>query len=323
MKSRFTWIAIAAVAILAIATGAGLFDTSAPAPAATQNGASSAAQRTVTHAQGETAVPAQPERVVTYDIGALDTLDALGVPVLGVAGRIFPAYLQQYGESPYLNLGTLFEPNYEALNAARPDLIITGERSSAKYPQLSKLAPTVDMPGDDAQPLQVTLANARLLGDIFGKQAQVEELSAKLQQDAAALREKTANGGKGLIVLVTGGKMSAYGPGSRFGVLHTDFGVPAAAPDLTVSLHGEAVGSEFILKTNPDWLFVIDRDAAIGETGAAQQVLDNPLVRQTRAWQKGNVLYLDPSVWYLAGGGIQAMGRMISEVEQGYARAAQ
>lgn len=35
---------------------------------------------TVEHAQGTTQVPLAPERVLVFDIPALDTLDALGVP---------------------------------------------------------------------------------------------------------------------------------------------------------------------------------------------------------------------------------------------------
>lgn len=330
MKSHNVWKILATGSLLvglaaAFEFGAAKWRQSAPQP--TMDGqpptVTVAQPKVVVHAKGSTTVAANPQRVVVFDIGALDTLNALGVQVLGVAGKTFPSYLQGYLDSRYLNLGSLFEPDYEAINAARPDLIITGVRSSSKYSQLAALAPTIDMPGNDQQPVQVTLDNAQLLGTLFGQQQRVAELSDKIRQDLAALREKTRSGGKGLIILTTGGKISAYGPGSRFGVLHSDFGVPAAAPDLAVSLHGEAVSSEFILKTNPDWLFVIDRDVAVGETGAAQQVLDNPLVRQTSAWHKGNVIYLDPSVWYLAGGGIQALNRMIAQVAEGYGRASQ
>ena len=48
--------------------------------------------------------------------------------------------------------------------------------------------------------------------------------------------------------------------------------------------HGQPVTFEYIKKTNPDWLFVLDRSAAIGEEGkAAKDVLDNPLVAEMTA----------------------------------------
>jgi iron complex transport system substrate-binding protein len=75
------------------------------------------------------------------------------------------------------------------------------------------------------------------------------------------------------------------------------------------------ISSEFILETNPDWLYVIDRDAAIGEKGAsAQQLLDNELVRQTKAWKAGHVVYLDPVAWYIVGDGLTALQSMADEV---------
>ena len=43
--------------------------------------------------------------------------------------------------------------------------------------------------------------------------------------------------GKGLLVLTTGGKMSAYGPGSRFGVLHGEFGIVPAVEGLAPGDH--------------------------------------------------------------------------------------
>lgn len=48
--------------------------------------------------------------------------------------------------------------------------------------------------------------------------------------------------------------MSTYGPGSRFGVLHDDYGTVPAAEDLKPgksSNHGQAISFEFILETNP------------------------------------------------------------------------
>src|SRR5690606_11401252 len=98
----------------------------------------------------------------------------------------------------------------------------------------------------------------KMLAAIFDKQVLVSEKIAALDQSIAKLREKSKGAGNALIVLTTGGKISAYGPGSRFGILHTEFGIVAAAPDLDVATHGQAISFEFILKTGPDYLFVID-----------------------------------------------------------------
>lgn len=275
--------------------------------------------RWVTHPQGRTAIPLNPRRVIVFDLSTLDNLAALEVEaVIGVPQVTMPAQLRQYNDKRYAHVGSLFEPDYEAVNALKPDLIIVGGRSSAKFPQLAAIAPTIDVPTTPNQPIEGAIANVEQLGVIFGKEERARQLAVGLRNAVQQLKAKTASRGKGLIVMVAGGKLGAYGPGSRFGVIHSGFGVPVAVEGLSTSLHGEAVGFEFILKTNPDWLFVIDRDAAIGRDGAARQVLDNPLVRGTRAWKSGQVVYLDPVNWYLIGDGIQALTQMTAQVSAAY-----
>ncbi len=269
----------------------------------------------VQHTKGETAVPLKPKKVLAFDLASLDTLNALGVEVSGVPAARFPEYLAKYGSDQYEKVGTLFEPNYEAVHAAGPDLIIVGGRSSAKYEELSKIAPTIDMTVDPKDYVGSVKRNVQLLAKIFDKQAEADTQIAKLDQSITSLRQEAAKAGKGLLVLTTGGKMSAYGPGSRFGLLHTEFGIVPAIEGLATTNHGQAVNAEFILKTNPDWLFVIDRDAATGRgSDAAKKVLDNDLVAQTKAWKNKQVVYLDPVNWYLVGGGLTALQASVDQI---------
>ncbi|CAO3409120.1 ABC transporter, substrate-binding protein (cluster 8, B12/iron complex) [Azospirillum largimobile] len=267
-----------------------------------------AAPGTVRHSQGETKLPKAVNKVLCFDMASLDTLDALGVPVAGVPTQAKPAYLAKYDAPGYARIGTLFEPDYEAVNAAQPDLIVVGGRSGPKYAELSAIAPTIDLTVKPKRFFDSALENADILGRIFGKGAEVKARADKLRASVAEVKSIAAGAGKGLLILTTGGKISAYGPGSRFGVLHTEYGVVPAAEKLDTSNHGQAVNFEFILQTNPDWLFVLDRDSAIGREGqSAKQLLDNDIVRRTTAWQKGQVVYLNAANWYLIGGGLQAM----------------
>jgi iron complex transport system substrate-binding protein len=275
------------------------------------------------HAQGETTVATNPEKVVVFDFATLDNLDRLGVKIIGVPGSIaFPEYLKKYDGADYAKVGTLFEPDYEAVNAAEPDLIIVGGRSAAKYSELAKIAPTIDLTVPAKEFISGTEANIEKLGQIFGKETEAKAEVDKLNSELAALKEKTKGKGKGLMILTSGGKISAYGPGSRFGVLHDSFGVEPAAPDLSVGNHGQPVSSEFILETNPDWLFVLDRDAAIGREGtSAKQLLDNELVRQTNAWKNNQVVYLNAQNWYLVGGGLGALHNTIQQLSAAFDKA--
>ncbi len=282
-----------------------------------------AADLTIKHAQGETAVPASPTRVLVFDLGTLDNLDRLGVKVTGVpSGIAFPEYLKKYQSDDYVKIGTLFEPDYEAVNAAEPDLIIVAGRSAAKYAELAKIAPTIDLTTDAKNFIGDTEANVEKLGQIFGKTTEAKAEAEKLDAAIVALKEKAAKKGTGLLILTSGGKISAYGPGSRFGVLHDSFGVKPVAADLSIGNHGQPVSSEFILETNPDWLFVIDRDAAIGREGnSAKQVLDNELVRRTNAWKQDQIVYLNAQNWYLIGGGLGALHSTIDQLSQAFDKA--
>lgn len=270
---------------------------------------------TLRHGSGETTLPATPKKVVVFDLASLDTLDALGVEVAAVPGGSKPAYLEKFLGAGYAKVGTLFEPDYEAIAALSPDLIIVGGRSRPKYAELAKLAPTIDMSVDAKRPYDSAKENIALLGRTFGKDARAKELLDKLDASTTAVKAKAANAGKGLLVLTVGSRMSAFGPGSRFGMLHDAFGIVPAVPDLKIGSHGQPANFEFIQKTNPDWLFVIDREAAIGKTGTAAKLLDNELVAQTTAWKKKQVVYLNSQNWYLIGGGAQALQASVDQID--------
>ncbi|WP_334174248.1 siderophore ABC transporter substrate-binding protein [Pseudoxanthobacter sp.] len=270
----------------------------------------------VQHSRGETRLPERPKTVVAFDLSAIDTLSTLGVAVAGMP-RIaaLPAFLKDRDLAAAVPVGTLFEPDYEAVAALRPDLIIVGGRSAAKYDDLAKIAPTVDLSLDDRAYLKSAEANIATLARLFGKEDLARGKLAALNAAVDALKAKTAGAGSGLMVLTTGGRMSTFGAGSRFGILFTDFGMKQVNPDIKIGLHGQPVSFEYILAQNPDWLFVLDRDAAIGREGeAAKALLDNALVGETTAWKRGQVVYLDAAAWYLVGGGLTALQVMTDQL---------
>lgn len=273
----------------------------------------------VKHSKGETTLAAKPEKVLVFDIASLDTLTALGVEVDGVPSGAKPDYLSKYAGGDVLTIGSLFEPDYEAVNAAEPDLIIVAGRSSAKFEDLAKIAPTIDLTVDAARFIDSAKQNINTLANIFGKEAEAETALKAFDTSLAALKEKSASVGKGSLILTTGGKMSTYGPGSRFGMLFSEYGVQPADEKIKVGSHGQPISFEYILETNPDWLFVIDRDAAIGREGqAASKFLDNDIVAQTTAWKQGQVVYLDATGWYLVGGGLTSMQNTVDQLTKAF-----
>lgn len=269
----------------------------------------------VTHAQGETTVPANPQTVVVFTLGALDTLDAIGVPVAGVTKGLKPDYLSKYAGDDYRKIGSLFEPDYEAIVVLDPDLIIIGGRSAAKYAELAKIAPTIDVTPSREDYLASAASHARTLGRIFDKEAEVQSLLDELDASTEKLRSLAGEAGTALAVITTGGKMSAHGPGSRFAVLYDGYGFTPAAEGLSTGTHGQPISFEYLLETDPDWLFVVDRDAAIGREGqSAQQFFDNEIMHKTKAWSQDQVVYVNPQYWYLVVGGPRALKSNVDQI---------
>ncbi len=308
------------LALLTAAAGAlaltGCASTAAePASSEAPASAAAPAEVTVTHAQGETTVPVNPETVLSFDLASLDTLEQVGVEVDGLPKSNLTGDLARFDSDEILDIGTLFEPDYEAVHAAQPDLIIVAGRSSEALPELAKIAPTIDLSNDWADFRGSIEANARILGEVFDKTEEIETVIADLDTKIEDAKALTAEAGTGLIVLTSGGEVTAYGPGSRFGFLHDELGLTPAVEDVEAATHGEAVSFEFIADVNPDWLFVVDRDAATGEGGAAAaEVLDNELVHGTTAWSEDQVVYVDSTDWYIVNGGLGTLDRITDEV---------
>lgn len=321
IATRRTGTAVVAAVVGSLALAACGSSAEPTAGAASPTEQSSAAPEepaeiTVTHAQGETVVPVSPSRVITFDYASLSTLDALGVDIIGLPQSNIPDSLSAYGSADYTNAGTLFEPDFEAVNALEPDLIIVAGRSSEQLPALSEIAPTIDLSNDWADFTGSIVANAEILGEIFDRQAEVAQLVAEVDEATARFDGAAEEIGSVLFLMTTGGSANAYGPGSRFGWIYDDLGLLPAIEDVEAATHGEAISWELVLETNPDWLFVIDRDAAVGEEAAsAQEILDNELVRQTTAWTQDQVVYLDAETWYIINGGIVPLLDMIAEVD--------
>lgn len=270
-------------------------------------------------ARGPVEVAEVPSRVVVFDVAALDTIAALGVQPVGVPEKVFVPYLDAVAVEA-APVGTLFEPDFEAVAALEPDLIVVGGRSAAQFDALAAIAPVIDMTIGDDTLLEDGRARLDAYGALFGKGAEAAALGAALDAGVAAAREAVAGKGNALIVMTNGPKVSTYGPGSRFGWVHATLGLTPTIEDLEAATHGEAVSFEFISKANPDWLLVVDRAAAIGEEGAsARDTLDNPLVAGTTAWKAGHVVYLDAAPIYIAGGGVRALEQTLGEITAAFA----
>ncbi|WP_444859247.1 siderophore ABC transporter substrate-binding protein [Serratia sp. (in: enterobacteria)] len=305
------------IALLAAMALAGCHSkTDAQAASATVN---------VQHLNGSTEVKKHPQRIVVLDYASLETLQLLGVEPLALPGnrKNLPDSLKRYQDDKYLNAGTLFEPDMAVLRAAKPDLILIAGRASKAYDELNALAPTLNMSVDQQDQLGSLKQRTRQLGELFDKPQQAQAAIDKLDAQIAAVKPQAAQAGRGLVVLFSGGKISAYAPKSRFSFVYDALGFSSALQSDEKDVRGNKLTPEQVAKLNPDWLFVIDRDAATGRPNAVapQKILTGTALKKTTAVKKGQVVYLPAAEVYLSGGIVTAQ-HVVERVSEALNRAA-
>ncbi|NOL50296.1 siderophore ABC transporter substrate-binding protein [Pelistega europaea] len=264
--------------------------------------------------RGNVVIPRHPKRVAVYDWAALDTLHKLHIPIGATTEKVHVDYLEDAFKDK-LKVGTLFQPNYEALHAYQPDLIITGGPGAVAYPELEKIAPTIDLTIDNYDIRGSGIQQIALLANIFDKQKEAQSLIQKINQQFEKAQQLVKGKGNGLVISITGNKITAFSPNSRLGSwIHKDVGIPPVDTTLKTTGHGQPISFEYIRDKNPDWLFVLDRTAALGDRGpAAMTVLDNALIHQTTAWRKKQIIIM-PTANYIAAGGSEQLERAIQQI---------
>lgn len=269
----------------------------------------------VVHELGTTVVPKNPKTIAIFDFASLDILDHFDVEVAALPQGNVPSYLSQYESDQYQNAGTLFEPDFELLANLNPDLIIISGRTQESYADLSELAPTIYLGLDTENFLESFKGNVSILAEIFDKETLATEAIAQIESEIAEVVELVPADKTGLILLTNDGSLSAYGPGSRFGIIHDELTVTPATTDIESATHGQNISFEFVTEVNPDYLFVLDRNAVTGGDYTASTTLDNQLINQTTAVENDQVTYLTPDYWYLSSGGIESVSQMIAEIK--------
>ena len=267
----------------------------------------------ITHKLGETEVTKNPSRVIVFDYGIADALNTLDVEIIGLPKSNLPSLLSKYEDGKYENVGSLKEPDMEKVYELKPDLIIMSGRLESYYEELNKIAPTIYLGVDNTDYLGSFKKNMETLGQIFDKEKEVKTQVAKVEEAIGKVNEK-AEGVNALIALANDNAFSVYGEGSRFGIIHKEFGIEAVDKTIESSTHGQKASFEYILDKNPDYLFVIDRAAVTGGNTSAKEMFDNEIIKKTDAYKNGNIVYLDADVWYTISGGIESTQKMVDEV---------
>ncbi|WP_163807398.1 iron-siderophore ABC transporter substrate-binding protein [Mycolicibacterium anyangense] len=271
----------------------------------------------VRHAAGETAVVADPQRIVVL---AGDELDALCA--LGLQSRIVAAALPDgaTGQPSYLGTvihnvpgaGTRTAPDFAAIAAAKPDLILgSAGLTPQAYPQLAAIAPTVftDAPGARWQD------NLRTVGAATGRNDATGELLAgfadRARQAGAA---NDAAHFQASIVQFTDTTMRVWGADNFAASVLTDVGVDRpAAQRFTDKPYVEIGITDADLERSPD-LSAADGDIVYlsftspAAKDRAPAVLDSPAWRKLSANRDNRVFVVNNEIWQTGQGLVAARG---------------
>lgn len=274
-------------------------------------------EMTITHELGEVTLEKNPENVVVFDYGLLDIMDNLDVEVKGLPMASIPSFLDKFNdENVYTNVGSLKEPDFEKIYEMEPDVIFISGRTVDAYEELSKIAPTIYLTVDNEDYMSSVEANAKLIGELFEKEAKVEELIVSLTERVEVIKNKVEEKGENaLIILANDGSLSVYGAVSRFGILHNTLGFKESDENIEGSTHGQSVTYEYILEKNPDNLFVIDRAAVVGGETDASSTMENEIIYETDAYKNNKIHYLNAEAWYITSGGFTGTEKMLDDVE--------
>ena len=219
-----------------------------------------------------------------------------------------------------------------------PDVIFIGGRLSASYDALNEIAPVIYLSTDTQIGLVESVTkNAASIASLFGMESEVEKKTADFAKRIEAL-QAAAEGKTALVGMTTSGSFNLLGNDGRCSIIGVEIGFNnLTASNLkdtqtknvdnknnnsqsgnAGSPHGNESSFETVVAENPDYIFVMDRDRAIGTEGVqmAQQIMENELVMSTDAYKNGNIVYLEhPAVWYTAEGGINALDVMLQDLE--------
>lgn len=269
--------------------------------------------RTVEHAMGSTDITERPQRVVVLDTGEFDSAVSLGVIPVGAVttdvSTTFLSYLADEAENVE-PVGTIAEPNLEAIAALDPDLILSNVvRHEDLYDELSQLAPTVFA----AEVGAVWKDNLRLAAEALGMQEEADAAISEYEGKAAALGEALGDPSSTTVspLRFVEGTIRAYSPDSFIGTVLADIGLsqpqlpPGQYPAFT------EISKEQLPMADAD-VILYSSYGSVDDSGE-KEVLAGPLWPRLEAVQSAQASAVDGDIFY-SGIGLEAASLIVADL---------
>lgn len=303
-----------AFAMLLVSTGCGSSDELAASSSEPRDAAAeSEYPRTIEHAMGSTEIPTEPERVVVLDTGELDSVVSLGLtPVGAVTTDVDAGFLSYLTEDAagVQPVGTISEPNLEAIAALRPDLILSNKvRHEALYEQLSQIAPTVF-----AEKVGVVWKdNLRLAAEALAMEDNAEARITKYEKSAATFGKSLGNPSatKVSALRFVEGTIRVYRSESFIGTVLTDMGLGQVNLPLGEFPAFTEISAEQLETANGD--IIVYASFGKSEDSGELSVVAGPLWPRLSAVKEGRAFAVDGDVYY-SGIGLTAASLIVKDL---------
>ena len=292
--------AVAALGLAACSSGATSSSQSSSEPSAAASETMQATQpssATVEANDGAVEIKLPVTRAASLDNRTFEVLQQWDVQLVAAPKKLIPTTVTAFNGEGVADVGMHRDPNLEALVAAEPDLIISGQRFSKYDAQIKELAPDVPLinlePRDGKPFNEELIREVTTLGEIFGKQDEAKKLVDDF--NASIERAKKAYDGSSTVMAVdvSGGNIGyvAPGKGRTWGPVFDLLGLkPALEVEGATDSHtGDDISVEAIAEANPAWIFVLDRDAAITKDGSNTPA--ETVINGNAALQNKHVVY--------------------------------
>lgn len=314
-KSILSILSIVLVFILAACGGTNNVDNGAEKDKSKQNAED--ASYTVEHAMGTTTIEKTPERVVILTNEGTEALLELGVTPVGA--------VQSWTGNPWYDhiademkdaevVGLESEVNIEAIAALQPDLIIGNKmRQEGIYEQLSAIAPTVfaeDLRGNWKN-------NFELYAKALNKEEKGKEVIEAYDSRIADLKEQLGDklNMKVSMVRFMDGDVRIYQKDSFSGVILDQLGFARPESQDVDEFAIKGATKEQMPLMDGDILFYFTYETGDGAASELEKEwLEDPLFKNLKVAQKGEVHKVDDVIWNTAGG-VKAANLMLDDIE--------
>ncbi len=302
-------VSIAAASVLVLAGCGGTSE-----PTSSESGAPAEESYypiTVTDLSGEEVTVESADRVGVTDNRFFQLAADWDLPVVVAPRALMSPNNPLKEDEDILDTGSHNEPNFEQFVAADPDVIINGYRyGSETGDSVREAAPDaafVSMDGPEEQSVdEYVTQSITLMGEIFNKADEAQTIIDDFHASIDTAKEAYDPSLTVMGLVTSGGEINYSNPvDGRGASIFFDLLdlTPALDTEGSTDHTGDSVSLEALAEADPDYIIVLDRDAAVasdsGESAPALELItSSPSLAEVTA-VKNDAIYVMPADYYL------------------------